>query len=99
MNLVYSATAYVFFKPCGFDDVSLEVGLSSGWGIRVSFKEESVCDKYGACIIPFYECSFSTIGFRLTFTDFEVELLNHWSCLLRNSTSYVRIFEILPVLV
>lgn len=43
----------------------------------IPFDDERICDKYGSCFIPFYECTVSDMGVRLPLTIFKVEVLNH----------------------
>lgn len=77
MDLVYSSITSVFAKPGSLDDVFIQVGLSSDWGIMMPSYDERIYDKYDACVIPFYACTFSTMGIRLPLTVFKVDVLNH----------------------
>lgn len=100
MDSAYSPTAFVFTKPNSFDGVFAEVDLSSDWGIMIISEDGRVCDKYGVCIIPFYEFDFSITGLHLPFTTFEIEVLNHLVVApLELHPFMLCIYEILSVLV
>lgn len=65
MDPVYSSTTSIFSKQYGLEGAFTEVGLSSDWGTMSPSEDERICDKYGACVIPFYDCAFSLMGIRL----------------------------------
>lgn len=76
---IYSSIVFVVAKTCGLDNAFTKVVMSSNWGILSPFENNIICDKYGACAIPFYECTFSTMCLCLPFTAFEVEVMRHFS--------------------
>lgn len=51
--------------------------MSFDWGIKIPSQDKRLCDKYNACVIPFYECDFSIMDLHLPFSSFEVDVLNH----------------------
>lgn len=77
MDLVYSSTTSVFTKPGSLDDLFIQVGFSSDWGIMILSYGERIYDKYDAYVIPFYECTFSTMGIRLPLIVLKVDVLNY----------------------
>lgn len=60
-----------------FDQVVTGVGLATNWGMFPPIKGKRIYSQYDECAIHFHECIFSLIGYRLTFNDFEVIILNH----------------------
>lgn len=74
---IYFSIAFVFAKQGRLDSAFTEVDLSSDWGIMSPSEDEIICDKYGVCVIPFYDCVFLTMGLYLPFTAFEIEVLKH----------------------
>lgn len=77
MDPIYSSIVYAFAKAYGLDDAFMKVDPYSDWGIFSPYEDKKICDKYGACSILFYECTFSTMYLCLLFTLFEIEALKH----------------------
>lgn len=77
MGLVYSSTAYVFTTPGGLYQAFTKVSLPSDWETMSPYEYERICEKYGACIIPFYEYVFSTMRIRFPLIFFKLDVLKH----------------------
>lgn len=77
MDPIYPSIASAFSRQCGFFDAFTEVCLSFERGTMSPSEDERIHEKYGTCVIPFYECVSSTTGLRLAFTAFKIEVLKH----------------------
>lgn len=97
VDYVYSSTIYAIAKVGGFYDVFTEVSSSSSWGILSPSEDDRICDKYGDCVIPFHGCTFSVMSLCLSFTAFEIEVLEHLemghSQLLPASWVYAKVYK------
>lgn len=71
---VYSSILSAFTKVGGLDDAFIEVGSSSSYGILIITEDERICDEYGDCVIPFYECTLFFVGLLLPLSAFELEI-------------------------
>lgn len=74
MDFVYYSNVSTFANAGGLDDSFMEVCSSSVWGILSPYENKRVCDRYVTYTIPFYECVFSFMGFRLSFTAFVMQI-------------------------
>lgn len=77
VDLVYSSTIYVFARDGNLDGEFLNVCPSLDRGVLTPNEDERICNEYGYCVVPFYECNFSVLGLRLPFTAFDIEVLKH----------------------
>lgn len=74
---IYSSNAFIFASGGCLDGVFLDVGPSLDRGVLSPGENERIYRENGDCAIPFYECIFLILGFRLPFNDFEMEVLKH----------------------
>lgn len=69
--------SFVFNNAQSLEGSYLNMGLSFGWFVFHIPPNKRVCSSFDGCLVPVYECLFSTLGFRIPFNDFEVDVLNH----------------------
>lgn len=68
-EIVGTASIYGHLKK--MDGAHVEVGLSSDWVVSHIGEGKIICNCYDGCTIPFYECLFTQLKFRLPFTSYE----------------------------
>lgn len=90
-------TTYAFACRKGLDNTFTGVGSSSYWGIFHLKEDKRICNKYERYVIPFHECLFSLIDFRLPLNHFKIDILNHMiitpSQLNLVSWAYIMVFQ------
>lgn len=68
------------------------------WVVSIPEVDEHVCSTYSPDLIPMYEIVFCEMGFRVSFTDFQIVVFNHLELapnqLHPNSISFLWDFEL-----
>ncbi|KAI5412499.1 hypothetical protein KIW84_057245 [Lathyrus oleraceus] len=76
-SFIFSSTVSVFTKEGNLDRAFFDIGQLSLWGLTIPDDEDKICNEYDYYIIPLYEYLFSFLGVCLSFTTFEVGVLNY----------------------
>lgn len=76
-------TVEIVGTPCVLNNVKaityvdIRVGDFSDWAILPVGLDESVCNSFEGCSAPQYECLFTRLWVSLSFSNFEMAMMNH----------------------
>lgn len=59
------------------ENTIVEVGSPLDWVLVPVDSNKRIYSSFDGCFIPFYECLFTQLNFRLPFNGFEVGVLKH----------------------
>lgn len=63
---------FTFGSAQSLEGAYLDVELFSDWSVSYIEPDKRLYNSFNGCLVPFHECLFSILRFRLPFNDFEM---------------------------